>query len=217
MGNPAEMVLPSPTVDLAEGCHGRGEARERAILDAALDLVAEVGYDRMSIDALAARARSSKATIYRRWPGKAQVVGDALRRRACPAEMEIPDTGTLRGDLLAAMIARRDSLTGEDADLFIGLLAAARHDPELASALHGQLQDDKAHLAAVIVARAVARGEVPATADPSLIQDIVPPVLITRVVLLRQPTDDAFLAHIVDDVVVPLLATPPSGRTPSPD
>lgn len=217
MGNQAEMVLPASTADLSEGCLGRGEARERAILDAALDLVAEVGYDRMSIDALAARARSSKATIYRRWPGKAQVVGDALRRKACAAEMEVPDTGSLRGDLLAAMIARRDTLTGEDADLFIGLLAAARHDPELASALHGQLQDDKAHLAGVIVARAVARREVPPTADPSLIQDIVPAVLITRVVLLRQPTDDAFLAHIVDDVVVPLLAAAPTGRTPSPD
>ena len=62
----------------------RAEAREQAILDAALELLKEVGYDRLSIDALAERAHAGKATIYRHWSGKAEIVVDAIRRRQCP-------------------------------------------------------------------------------------------------------------------------------------
>ena len=74
--------------------------RDAAICDATLALLAEVGYDRMSMDAVAARAKASKATIYRRWPGKQELVLDAVRSRA--PGMAVPeDTGSLRGDLLA--------------------------------------------------------------------------------------------------------------------
>src|SRR5580693_10631580 len=77
----------------------RDEGREQAIRDAAIELLAEVGYDAMSIEAVAVRARSSKATIYRRWPGKAELVAEAIRRRSEPALQDIPDTGSLRSDL----------------------------------------------------------------------------------------------------------------------
>src|SRR5580698_2904876 len=83
----------------------RAEAREQAILDAALELLMEVGYDRLSIDALAERARAGKATIYRHWSGKAQIVAEAVRCRAEETMEVVPDTGPLRGDLLELLTA----------------------------------------------------------------------------------------------------------------
>ncbi|MGH3850145.1 MAG: TetR/AcrR family transcriptional regulator, partial [Pseudonocardiaceae bacterium] len=112
MGTQAAAVVEQPGT--------RSDRREQVILDTALDLVTEFGYERMTMDVLAARARASKATIYRRWPGKAQVIAEAVRRRACPAMAEPPDTGTLRGDLLAALGQQRDKLTGEDGPLLTG-------------------------------------------------------------------------------------------------
>src|SRR5918995_1165310 len=72
--------------------------REQEILDATIDILAEVGYDRLTMDAVAARARASKATLYRRWSSKVSLVIDALLLQKGPTT--IPDTGTLRGDLL---------------------------------------------------------------------------------------------------------------------
>src|ERR1700681_1013354 len=66
------MVPPDTAVEVSRGGRPRDESREQAIRDAAIELLAEVGYDAMSIEAVAVRARSSKATIYRRWPGKAE-------------------------------------------------------------------------------------------------------------------------------------------------
>src|SRR5919201_4334058 len=79
----------------------RDPRRRRAILDAAMALIAEVGYDRMTIDAIAARSGASKPTLYRRWPhGKPELVADAIRERRAEGG-EPPETGSLRGDLLA--------------------------------------------------------------------------------------------------------------------
>jgi AcrR family transcriptional regulator len=95
---------------------GRGATRETAILRATLELLGESGYDQMTIDAVAARARCSKATIYRRWPDKAALVVTAVRRHAGqPAAATAPDTGSLRSDPQAALKAMRSSLSGQDA------------------------------------------------------------------------------------------------------
>ena len=89
--------------DVVTDSPARGSGREAAICRAALELLAEVGYDRMSMDAVAHRARASKATIYRHWPGKYELVLDALRSRGV-SEIAPIDTGTLRG--LAGRAAR---------------------------------------------------------------------------------------------------------------
>src|ERR1700734_4422967 len=83
-------------------------SRDAALRDAALELLAEIGYDRLSIDAVAARAKASKMTIYRRWSGKAELVVDALSCLRKPGE--VPDTGSLRGDLQA--LGRRSDNPG---------------------------------------------------------------------------------------------------------
>ena len=84
----------------------------------------------MSIEAVAVRARSSKATIYRRWPGKAELVAEAMRRRAEPVLEDLPDTGSLRGDLLALAQRMFDGMKGVDGGLMCGLAVAVRTDAE---------------------------------------------------------------------------------------
>jgi len=108
----------------------RGEARTQAILDATIELIAEVGFDRMTVGSVATRARASKATIYRRWPNKTALTLDAVRRRSSVVH-SLRETGSLRGDLelyLREAIGGAESIDGP---VVAGLLTVAAHDPEL--------------------------------------------------------------------------------------
>nr|MDQ2725067.1 TetR/AcrR family transcriptional regulator [Actinomycetota bacterium] len=144
---------PAPPADEPRGIgRPRDDARHQAILDAAIALVAEVGYDRMSMDAIAARARASKATIYRRWPGKAELVVEAVR---CCGDDDVaaalPDQGSLRADLHALVDHIRTALEGTDGALMFGLALAARSDPELGRVLREQLFEGKGHVVGSII------------------------------------------------------------------
>ena len=187
---------------------GRGATRETAILRATLELLAESGYDQLTIDAVAARARCSKATIYRRWPGKAALVSTAVRRHAGQSATAVPDTGSLRSDLQAALQVMRSSLSGQDAALILGLLSAMHRDPELAGAVREQVLNVKREIFGAVIARAAARGQVPATADGALLAEISSAVLLTRLLVTGEPLDDAFTEHLVDAVLLPALERP---------
>ena len=186
----------------------RGAVREDAILRATLELLAESGYDQLTIDAVAARARCSKATIYRRWPGKAALVSTAVRRHAGQPAAAAPDTGSLRSDLLAALEVMRSSLSGQDAALILGLLSAMHRDPELAGAVREQVLDVKREVFDAVIARAAARGDIPATADGALLAEISSAVLLSRLLVTGEPLDDAFTQHLVDAVLLPALERP---------
>jgi AcrR family transcriptional regulator len=197
---------------IEQPAHGRG--RESAIRDAALELLAEVGYDRMSMDAVAARAHASKATIYRWWPGKYELVLDAVNCRAAAAHaLELPDTGSLRGDIIATLRAMADGIGSEDADLMAGVLRAMRSTPELADSVRLNIVEQKRYVARTLVERAIARGELPADADPDVFHDTAPALMFFRLLVTGAPVDDEFLCHITDDVLVPLLAR---SRQPDP-
>ena len=192
----------------------RGIAREQAICAAALELLVEVGYDRMSMDAVAARARASKATIYRRWAGKREMVTEALRCRG-PHFVEPADTGSLRGDLIDTLRALHDGIGQEDVALLAGVLRAMRQAPEIADSVRAQVFEQKRNVGRTIVRRAVERGELGPAADPDVFQEVAPALILFRVLMTGEPVDDEFLAHVADDVLVPLLVA--SGtRTPVP-
>jgi AcrR family transcriptional regulator len=181
--------------------------REDAILRATLELLAESGYDQLTIDAVAARARCSKATIYRRWPDKAALVMTAVRQHAGqPAAA--PDTGSLRSDLLAALEVMRSSSSGQDAALILGLVMAMHRDPELAGVVREQVLDDKRKAFGAVIARAAARGEVPAAADGALLAEVSSAVLFSRLLVTGEPLEDAFIQHLVDAVLLPALGRP---------
>ena len=183
----------------------RAEAREQAILDAALELIREVGYDRLSMDALAERAHAGKATIYRRWTGKAQVVTEAIRRRKSAHEVD-PDTGSLRGDLLDALGHTCASLSLDEA-IVAGVMSAMRTDPELASLMRAQVINANGKFD-VIVQRAIERCELPSGTTADLINEVGPAVVMMRLVFRGELLDDAFTTHLVDDILVPILQHP---------
>jgi len=183
----------------------RGAVREDAILRATLELLAESGYDQLTIDAVAARARCSKATIYRRWPGKAALVMTAVLRHAGQPAAAAPDTGSLRSDLLAALQVMRSSLSGQNAALILGLLIAMHRDPDLAAAVREQVLHAKREVFGAVIARAAARGDVPAAADGVLLAEISSAVLFSRLLVTGEPLDDAFTQRFVDAVLLPAL------------
>ena len=190
---------------MAAAQHTRGEVREEAILRATLELLAEVGYDQLTIDGVAARAHCSKATIYRRWQGKPELVIAAVRRHSAPPPQPAPGTGSLREDLLAALEAMRSSLAGQDTALLLGLMTAMRHDRELAAVVREQVLDNKREVFGAAVARAVARGELPAGAGHTLLAEISSAMLLSRLLVTSEPLDAAFAQELVDDVLLPLL------------
>jgi AcrR family transcriptional regulator len=183
----------------------RAEAREQAILDAALELLMEVGYDRLSIDALAERARAGKATIYRHWTGKAQIVAEAVRRLKADALNVSVDTGTLRGDLISEMAQVCSSMSSEDAAIITGVMSAMRTDAELAGLIRSQVLDSKQGKFDGIIERAISRGELPAGSSAELVEEVIPAMVINQLVIQGLCLDDQFATHVVDDIVLPLL------------
>ncbi|MFC4585869.1 TetR/AcrR family transcriptional regulator [Sphaerisporangium corydalis] len=188
-----------------EAPQGRSEAREEAILGATLELLAEVGYDRMSMDAIAVRARAGKATIYRRWSGKAELVVTAVERHAGQRMAEQADPGDLREDLLGTLRAMREGLTAQDAGVLLGLMTAMHHDEELARTVRARMIDDKRQAFDPVIDRAVARGEVPARSNREMLAEVASAMLFSRAFVTSRPLDDAFLTDLVDQVLLPLL------------
>jgi AcrR family transcriptional regulator len=184
----------------------RGEVRERAILAAVIELLGELGYAGMTMDAVAARAHASKTTIYRRWPGKPQLVLAAVDGYAAERLTAGADTGSLRGDLLAVLQAMAGHLTSEFLSMMSGLMHAMRADPELAAALRPRLGIGHA-VVLPIIGRAAERGELPAGADAELAA--LAHEVIEALVLRRMAAGDGlgpeFAGHVVDDIVIPVL------------
>jgi AcrR family transcriptional regulator len=193
---------------------GRGDARERAILAAAFDLLAVVGYERLTMDAVAEHARASKTTIYRRWPNKAAMVVAAFAAMDPPPTTEL-DTGSLRGDLLALFRAVRERFTGSNLPRLSSLMFAMQTDPELAAALRAYFLPVRAQVTGDLLARARTRGEVPAAADPAPLRDLMVGLFLTRVLVTGEPVDDEYLRHVVDAVLIPLLTARHKSDLPS--
>lgn len=183
-----------------------------AILDAALAGVADVGYDRLSMDDVASRAGVGKAAIYRRWPSKAVVVADAIahwRRRLGPVEP--PNTGSLRGDI-DALVAATPDLNDADSHMIrvvVGVATASMHNPVLAAALDDLVLSTPRQVVRTVLDQAVARGEIPAGRDLSLIPDALLGLNVLRVITGR-PLDRVYVRRVLEDVIVPLAGGPPS-------
>lgn len=184
----------------------RGEPRERAILAAVIGLLGEAGYEAMTMDAVAARAHASKTTIYRRWPGKADLVRAAVDAHIAGRVPGGRDTGSLRGDLLAVLRAMRDHLTPEFMAMMSGLVHAMRTDSELAASLRSLVGQDA--VAEQIIRRAVQRGELPAPGAgrrARLVHEVIE-AQVFRQMMIAADLDDTFARHVVDDIILPLLA-----------
>ena len=156
------------------------------------------------MDSVAARAKASKATIYRRWPDKTALTLNALGRHSSVVH-SIPDTGSLRGDLALYVRAAIAAVEGIDGSLIIGLLAVAAHDPELSALLSKQFHHEQLPTLTELVDRAGERHEIRPDVEASLITEMLPGTLLMHILVLGLPGDESFIRHLVDDVLLPVL------------
>ncbi|WP_405096240.1 TetR/AcrR family transcriptional regulator [Micromonospora sp. NBC_01412] len=196
---------PAPAVPAARTAPAPARTeRFTELLATVIHLLREVGYDRLTIDTVAARARVSKATIYRHWPGKPELVAAALHERH--VDRHIPaDTGSLRGDLLE-MLRVTAAICTADSDLIQALTLAMRTAPELEKLIRHQVMPAGRVLSAAVIVRAAARGEIPPEAgERDLFHDLAPAMVMSRILSHGLPADDTFLTHLVDQVLLPVL------------
>lgn len=196
-----------PAVQAALGATGEQlSIREGEILDACAGLLTGIGYERLTIDAVAAAARASKATIYRRWPGKPALVVAAVRHRVDTGGIVADYTGDLRADLLTLVSRARDRFA-DKGPLLAGMVHAMQHDPELAVLMRADIARCQATTRALL-ARYAADGTVTAP-DIELVQQLAPATVLTRLLITGEPVDDDLLTRLVDGVLIPLLTPSP--------
>jgi AcrR family transcriptional regulator len=200
---PARARKAAAAVGLVPARRGRPRSQQadRAILEAATQILAERGFGGMTMEEVASRAGVGKATIYRRWPSRGTLALDAFlaefRRQQPPT-----DTGTLRGDLLAALRAWIRSVTRTSAGpILAGLIAEAQQDPELAVAWRERVVERLRVQHRAILDRAVARGELAAETDYEVVLDLLFGAAYHRLLHGHQPLTDKFARQVVDMIV----------------
>jgi AcrR family transcriptional regulator len=186
-----------------------GAELERAVLDAAWEQLIAEGYEHFTIDTVAARARTSKPVLYRRWKTREDLLRDAVRNRGAADPVAIPDTGTLRGDLLA-LLTQANTPRNPMAALVSSMLGSYYNQTgptpaELREAFMSQR--DSASAVEQIVNLAVERGEVdPARLTPRII-NLPFDLFRNEWMMTLKLVPDHVLRQIVDDIFIPLVST----------
>ncbi|MEU2039482.1 TetR/AcrR family transcriptional regulator [Nocardia niwae] len=177
-------------------------------------LLVERGYEGVTFEEVARRASASKATLYRRWKSKREMVVAALK--AGPARREDPDdidTGSLRGDLIALCRRLITTMRSTDGRTALLLLQSGLEDPELCDAIEEAVGPTGARLPASVIESAILRDELPADVDPFPFEEVAGAVLLLRR-LNGLETGDDYLGSLVDAVLIPALrATSPRPRS----
>ncbi|MET0425141.1 MAG: TetR/AcrR family transcriptional regulator [Actinoplanes sp.] len=186
-------------------------ARDGEILDAALQVLAEVGYAGMTMSAVAARAKAGKGTFYRRWPSKAELVLDAVgHMKRSQADLDhLPDTGALRGDILALFKPASVEEGEHQLSIMAGLASMLSQDRGLAEAANDAIVEPWAAANRVLLGRAISRGEIDAAADVETLAQIIPSIAAYRALIQRKPFDRDFLVAIIDGVLLPAVRPRP--------
>lgn len=201
-------TVPARRDDVRPRGRPRDPARARAILEAALEGLAEVGYDRLSMEDIAARAGVGKGALYRRWSSKGALVVDAmLQWREQVAPITAPDSGSLAGDLaaIAAEVPELDDAARRQFRVLMGLMGAATHDPALREALAESGFGRPRRAILEVLDRAVARGEIAPEIDISVVPDLVMGANLVQMVVLGEPPTREQVEHVLFDVVYPLV------------
>jgi AcrR family transcriptional regulator len=180
--------------------------REAELLAVTLALLQQNGYDRLTLEAVATKAQASKATMYRRWPTKAELVLAAfiegVRLVAVP-----PDTGTLRGDLLRLGESILEQC-GQHTGTLRAVLVEMPGNPALSDAMQTQFIDKRRALMQFILQQAVDRGEIASAAVNDELWDLLPGYLTFRSILPNTPPTGDTVRALVDDVLLPSLTRP---------
>jgi AcrR family transcriptional regulator len=195
-------VVPS-VVGAAEEEDPRIERSRRIILQAVLDELGAVGYGALTIEAVAARARVAKSTIYRHWDGKLALVEDAFR--TLKANVRVLESGTVHDRLVDLLTQVAELIEASTYSACMpALIEAAERDPQVRD-FHLRFSAERRAVLVDLLAGAVDDGELPADTDPALLADALVGAIILRRLMLQQPLAPAQVPHLVDQ----LLPKPP--------
>jgi AcrR family transcriptional regulator len=175
--------------------------RELQILEATLEVLDDVGYDLLTMDAVAARAKASKATLYRRWKGKPELVVAAIM--ALKGETVVPDTGSLRGDLLAAYCGHGGISDPQAQSVLSAVVTAMGRDPEFAEVYRRDFIGPKVEASRCIYERARERGEVHPDVDLSVLAPALAGIVLHRAFLLGDTVTPELVGRVLDEVILP--------------
>jgi AcrR family transcriptional regulator len=190
----------------------RGAELESAILDAAWEQLIAEGYEHFTVDTVAARARTSKPVLYRRWKSREDMLRATVRHRGAADPPAIPDTGTLRGDLLA-LLTSANTTRNPMAALISSMLGSYYNQTGPTPAeLRDAFLRPRGSAVEQVVNRAVDRGEVdPARLTPRIIA-LPFDLFRNEMMMTLKPVPEHVLRQIVDDIFIPLVATRPPAR-----
>ena len=186
--------------------------RETEILAATLEVLAEVGYDLLTMDAVATRAKASKATLYRRWRGQPELVVAAVTYHHT-ATATLPDTGTLRGDLVAAYCGSGGIDDPQAQAVLAAVVTAMGRDPEFAEVYRRDFIAPKIAASRAIYERARERGEVHPDVDLTILAPSLAGIVLHRAFLLGEPVTPALVGRVLDEVILPAALHGPLPRT----
>lgn len=204
-------VQPATTATTAPpALRKRGVALEQAILEAAWAELSEVGYTSFAVEGVAARARTGKASIYRRWPTKQELVMDAMLERMPTAEQcglvpLLDDSVTTAEALHGVACSIAAVITSPAGDVMRAIKCEALGDPKLAQLIDDRFQAPRRAAMLALLQRGVARGEVRPGAVTALVADVLPAVLTHRVILQREAVKQQDIAAIMEQVFIPLI------------
>ncbi|MFW5469208.1 TetR/AcrR family transcriptional regulator [Knoellia sp. CPCC 206435] len=186
----------------------RGVELDDAIREATLELLARGGPAAVTMEAVAALARTSKPVLYRRWPDSRTLLRDTLvgiARTAIPHE----DTGSYREDMLSVLRGWAMLFTGPQAAVMRGVVAASVQDEQLAETLRNDVIGYRKEEMSALLARGIRRGDVRADVPVHLARELGQSVLWHRLLVTGDPVDEALVVEIVDDVLVPFVSPRP--------
>ena len=202
------VAMPRPTKDAAPSPKRRGDTVVQKVLEITLRQLAASGYERLSLPDVAAAAGLNKTSIYRRWSTKADLVRDALRSSMGQATA-LPDTGTLRSDMMALTSAATGFAQSPLGMGVLRMLMAEGFNPEVKGFADALFKEQEKHAHMLVFSRAVERGELSRDADMQMAASALAGALMQRIFVEQLPANKAFLERLIDLVLFGLSA---SGR-----
>jgi AcrR family transcriptional regulator len=185
-------------VETSTAPSGRGRPRstaaDLAIVHATIEILLRDGYDGLTMAGVAQRAGVSTATLYRRYESKVDLVVGCIT--TLKEESQTIDTGSLVGDLRALVLEGCAAFTGEGFGLMKALIGEVQRNPELGEAVRERIVAQRTHPGHHLIERAVARGEIPAPADPELALQMIMGPFVFRTLVSGEPVDEAFADHL---------------------
>lgn len=184
----------------------RDPSRDEAIIDAAIDVLVRDGYDRLSMEGVAAAAGVGKATVYRRWGNKAELVIDAMA--SLKPAIGTFDTGSLDADIELMIVASCSPLTQRLQQVMVSICSALPREPELLEAFKTRFTEPRIARITDMLVRARDRGELGPDVDVAIAASLVPSLMLQRALMTGQPAGRTYAEQIVGSVLLPVLGRP---------